>query len=73
VSLPAAELWWPHLSIEARHALDDYLSDRSRRDEPVPDIVRDEIARITEPDAVAEPYVTDEHREFISTQGEPVD
>jgi hypothetical protein len=73
VSLPDAELWWPHLSIEARHELDEYLADPSRSSDPVPDVVQAEIATIMDEASVAEPHLTDEHREFIETQGEQVD
>jgi hypothetical protein len=60
------ERWWPHLSIEAKHAV---LEDARR---PLPPEVLNEIEAITghRPDRDR----LDEHeRDFVRTQGEPVD
>lgn len=62
-----AHTWWPYLSIEAKHAL------REKAGEPIPDIVREEIARITGEEVRASARLTPEAAEFIRMQREMVD
>ncbi|KZE93512.1 hypothetical protein AVP42_01798 [Agromyces sp. NDB4Y10] len=60
-----AERWWPHVSIEAKHAiLDDLEGD-------LPENVRREIAEHS--DGEAPERLSDADVRFIRTQIEPVD
>jgi hypothetical protein len=60
-----AERWWPHLSIDAKHAI---LVDP---DGPLPESVRREIARLSGGEAPER--LPAEDVQFIRTQIEPVD
>lgn len=64
---PLIEEWWPHLTIEARHAV---LEDPRAR---LPRIALDEIEALTgsRPDDMTR--LTAEERDFVATQTEPVD
>ncbi|MGR2752175.1 hypothetical protein [Agromyces arachidis] len=59
-----AERWWPHLSIEAKHAI---LSDPAA---PLPEDVRREIAALV---GDAPQRLGEADRRFIGTQTEAVD
>lgn len=59
-----AERWWPHLSIDAKHAI---LADPDR---PLPDGVRREIEALG---GASTERLTDEDVQFIRTQIEAVD
>lgn len=63
---PPIRRWWPHLSIEAKHAV---LADPRR---PLTEAVLDEIEHITgqRPDR---DRLDDEERDFVETQTEAVD
>lgn len=64
---PDIHRWWPNLSIDAKHALQE------REGEPLLDIVRDEIERITGQRPASHARLTPEAVEFIRTQREQVD
>lgn len=65
--IPAVNIWWPHLSIRAKHALREYPG------EPLPDEVRDEIERITSVSVPRGARLGAAEVEFITTQREQVD
>lgn len=64
---PAINAWWPHLSIRAKHAL------RERPGEELPELVREEIARITGEGVPEGTKLGAADAEFISMQREQVD
>lgn len=65
--IPAVNTWWPHLSIEAKHALSEHQG------ETLPDEVREEIARITGETVPEGARLDASDAEFIATQREQVD
>lgn len=67
MDVPEAYTWWPEISIDAKHALEDASTRR------IPEIVRREIAKITGVDVPENAELTDHDVEFIATQQEQVD
>lgn len=66
-SKPGANEWWPHLSIESKHAI---LEDPSA---PLPETVRAEMGELTGEPVPEGACLDEEERRFIATQTEPVD
>lgn len=71
MSGPAIEEWWPELSIDARHALNDALADDPNP--RLPESVRAELESITGGTRDADDRISDDERDFIETQQEQVD
>ena len=59
--------WWPKLSIEAKHALTEPAGAQ------IPDLVRDEVRRVTGEALPAGSTLSADEIEFIDTQREQVD
>lgn len=64
--LPSIHEWWPRLSIEAKHALREDPHHLTAR-------VREEVAQLTGADVPEGASLSEEDRDFIRTQSEPVD
>ncbi|GGH41857.1 hypothetical protein [Microbacterium album] len=65
--LPSIHEWWPRLSISTKHALREHPGDA------LPSEAREEIAEITGRDVPEGATLSEEDRDFISTQSEQVD
>ncbi len=59
--------WWPYLSIPAKQDL------REEADARIPPLVREEIESITGEALAPEARLSEDDREYIRTQREPVD
>ena len=66
-ALPPIEAWWPELSVGARHALLDHMHG------PLPQKVRDEIARITGRPVAENAVLAHAEIGFVETQQQSVD
>lgn len=64
--LPAIHEWYPRLSMDAKHALQDEVV-------IIPDDVRAEIGEIVGFEVPEGTTLSEGDRDFIRTQGEPVD
>lgn len=64
---PEIHTWWPLLSADAKELLDDCGG------EIVPDLVRDEVERITGSRVRRDQLLSEADRAFIRTQREQVD
>ena len=67
MDLPDVHLWWPQLTIDAKHALE------VQGDASVPTSVRDEIRELTGVTVPEGARLSDADREYIRTQREAVD
>ncbi|MGF3052565.1 hypothetical protein ACQUSY_01160 [Microbacterium sp. YY-03] len=65
--LPDIHTWWPQLSIEAKHAIWESPN------EAVPASALEEIRTLTGYAATGDETLSDDDRQFIETQREPVD
>ncbi|WP_345067361.1 hypothetical protein [Leifsonia kafniensis] len=66
--LPAVEVWWPHLTIEQKHEIQQDVS------APLSAAVREEIERIANIElSESHLQLSREAQSFIQTQSEPVD
>lgn len=64
---PEIHTWWPSLSAEAKDVLD------ALGDQIIPDLVRDEVERLTGTRMMRDEHLTIRDRDFIRTQREAVD
>jgi len=64
---PEIHTWWPKLSADAKDTLDALGGDI------IPDVVREEVERITGSRMSRDEHLTVQDRDFIRTQREAVD
>lgn len=64
---PEIHTWWPPLSADAKYTLD------ALGDEIIPDIVREEVERLTGTRMPRDEHLTSSDWDFIRTQREAVD
>jgi len=64
---PEIHTWWPQLSADGKYALE------ALGGEVIPDVVRDEVERITGIRMPRDEQLTAGDRDFIRTQSEAVD
>ena len=67
MNLPDIHQWWPHLTIDAKHALE------TPSDGSVPSCVREEIRALPGTTVPEDARLSDADRDYIRTQGEAVD
>lgn len=67
MDLPDIHLWWPQLTIDAKHALE------AQGDGAVPSSVREEIRELTGTAVPEGAHLSGADREYIRTQREAVD
>ncbi|MCD1269824.1 hypothetical protein B5M43_013420 [Microbacterium sp. MEC084] len=63
---PSIHEWWPKLSIQTKEALRESAGDLTPE-------VREEISQLTGTDVPEGASLSEEDRDFIRTQSEPVD